>query len=73
MDRRRKMMQKRRAKQRRIEDGLPLSRNPRPDAEEARIPTSAKLVFKPGTAGIQSIWVRGKSEGDPPPAPEDQP
>ncbi len=73
MDRTRKMMQKRRAKQRKIQDGVPLSRNPRPDADDAAIPTSARLVFKPGTAAIQSVWVRGKSEGEPPPAPEAQP
>jgi len=70
MNRRNKMIQKRESKQRKVENRVPLGRT----EAEATLPTNARLMFKPGTAGIGNVWLPGLAEGvGAPPAPRDQP
>jgi hypothetical protein len=70
MDRRKKMIQKREAKQRKVENRVPLGRT----ETEATLSDQAKLIFKPGTAGIGNVWLPGVKDGaEKPAAPRDQP
>lgn len=70
MDRRKRMIQKRKAKQRKVENRIPLGRT----ETEATLSDRAVLMFKPGTAGIGNVWLPGTKDGaERPPAPEDQP
>jgi len=64
------MIQKRRAKQRKVDQGLPLSRAP---AQQGRPAFGTRLIFKEGTAGVVGEWVPGTKGKERPPSPEDQP
>jgi hypothetical protein len=71
MDRQKRMIQKRKTKQRKVDEGLPLSRSPKHQGDP--IPTTSKLIFKPGTAGIADVWHAGNKDVPAPAAPEEQP
>ena len=77
MIRRKKMIQKREAKQRRVDAGESLSRTGYWGAgkhDGANHPgQGSKLRFKPGTACIAGAWLPGKDEAEKPAAPKDQP
>lgn len=64
------MIQKRLAKQRRVQQGIPLRQADPP--ERAVVPSTARLIFKEGTAGIAGVWHPGQDK-EPPPPPEEQP
>ena len=77
MDRRKKMIQKRNAKQRKVDAGADLSRTGywgagRGGIEDNRPEMGSKLIFKPGTASIAGAWQPGRP-GDPPAVPGEQP
>lgn len=71
MNRRKKMIKKREAKQRKADEGRPLSRNPKQQGEP--LPEGTKLIFKPGTAAIVDVWHKDPKSGDPPFSPAKQP
>lgn len=74
MDRRKRMISKRRTKQRKVDDGLSLSRS-----SDQTWATGGKLVFKPGSACIAGCWFpKGHNKAkdqqvEEPSAPGDQP
>ena len=70
MNRRKKMIQKREAKQRKVENRVPLGRT----EAEATLSDRARLIFKEGTAGIGNVWLPGvKDAAEKPASPRDQP
>jgi hypothetical protein len=71
MDRRKRVIQKRNAKQRKADAGVDLSRTGY--WGHGRGPEAgSKLIFKPKSAGIAGAWQPG-SPNEPPVAPEAQP
>jgi len=70
------VIQKRKAKQRKVDEALPLSRNGYWGAGKGdgknHPERGSKLIFKKGTAAIAGAWQPG-SPLDPPEAPEAQP